>query len=108
MLQVEHVKKFYGHFCALDDLTMHISEGSLYGFVGPNGAGKTTAIRIMTGIIYPDEGTVTVAGMPGGYDGQSDAYMDGSADQADDAGLYDDLPENFPVNGISEEGIFDS
>lgn len=46
--------------------------------------------------------------IPGGYGDQSDNYMDGSADQADDSGLYDDLPENFPVNGISEEGIFDS
>ncbi len=42
---------------------MNISEGSLYGFVGPNGAGKTTAIRIMTGILYPDSGTATINGM---------------------------------------------
>lgn len=63
MLKVENVKKFYGHFCALDGLSLNISDGSLFGFVGPNGAGKTTAIRIMTGIMYPDEGTVTIDGM---------------------------------------------
>ena len=89
MLQVEHVKKFYGHFCALDDLTMHISEGSLYGFVGPNGAGKTTAIRIMTGIIYPDEGTVTVAGMPGGYEHAESRSLIGYVPDA--FGIYNNL-----------------
>ena len=63
MIRVEEVKKFYGHFCALDSLSLKISDGSLFGFVGPNGAGKTTAIKIMTGIIYPDEGSVTIDDM---------------------------------------------
>ncbi len=63
MIKLENIKKFYGHFCALDSLNLNISEGALYGFVGPNGAGKTTAIKIMTGIIYPDEGHVTIDGM---------------------------------------------
>ena len=63
MLKLSKVTKFYGRFCALDGLDLNISEGALFGFVGPNGAGKTTAIRIMTGIIYPDSGTVTVDGM---------------------------------------------
>ena len=63
MIRVDGVKKFYGHFCALDYLSLKISDGSLFGFVGPNGAGKTTAIKIMTGIIYPDEGSVTIDDM---------------------------------------------
>ena len=63
MIRVDGVKKFYGHFCALDSLSLKISDGSLFGFVGPNGAGKTTAIKIMTGIIYPDEGSVTIDDM---------------------------------------------
>ena len=68
MLKAEHVKKFYGRFPALDDLNMTVEDGALYGFVGPNGAGKTTTIKIMTGILYPDEGTVTIDGLEAGAD----------------------------------------
>ncbi len=68
MLQMEHVKKFYGRLCALDGLDLSIEDGALYGFVGPNGAGKTTAIKIMAGILCPDEGTVTIDGMEAGAD----------------------------------------
>lgn len=63
MLKLIDIKKFYGHFCALDGLNMTVDEGALYGFIGPNGAGKTTAIKIMTGIMYPDEGEVRLDGM---------------------------------------------
>ena len=63
MLKLRNVSKFYGHFCALDSLSIRIDEGALYGFIGPNGAGKTTAIKIMTGIMYPDEGEVTINNM---------------------------------------------
>ena len=66
MLRMENVKKFYGQVCALDGLTLSIEDGALYGFVGPNGAGKTTAIKIMAGILYPDEGTVTIDDMEAG------------------------------------------
>ena len=66
MLSLNGIKKFYGRFLALDDLSLSIGDGALYGFVGPNGAGKTTAIKIMTGIMYPDSGTVTIDGMPAG------------------------------------------
>ena len=68
MLKMENVRKFYGRFCALDGLDLNIADGALYGFVGPNGAGKTTAIKIMAGILYPDEGTVTIDGMESGAD----------------------------------------
>lgn len=68
MLQMENVRKFYGHICALDGLSLSIDDGALYGFVGPNGAGKTTAIKIMAGILYPDEGSVVIDDMEGGTD----------------------------------------
>lgn len=68
MLRMQHVKKFYGRLLALDNLNLEIEDGALYGFVGPNGAGKTTAIKIMTGILYPDEGTVLIDGMEAGTD----------------------------------------
>ncbi len=68
ILAMKNIKKFYGKFCALDGLNLEIEEGALYGFVGPNGAGKTTAIKIMTGILYPDEGKVIIEGMESGSD----------------------------------------
>lgn len=62
MLEVKELRKNYGKFPALDGLDMQIADGALYGFVGPNGAGKTTTIKIMTGLLYPDSGTVMIDG----------------------------------------------
>ncbi|MDO5143560.1 MAG: ABC transporter ATP-binding protein [bacterium] len=66
MIRFEHVSKQYGKggTKAVDDLSLHIEKGRLFGFIGPNGAGKTTTIGLMTGILAPTEGTVTI----GGYD----------------------------------------
>ena len=64
MLQMTNVTKSFGTCKALDDLTMSVPKGSVYGLVGPNGAGKSTAIRLLTGIYRPDSGTVTLEGMP--------------------------------------------
>lgn len=63
MLKVRELKKTYGNFHALDGLDMDIADGALYGFVGPNGAGKTTTIKIMTGLLQPDSGTVEIDGI---------------------------------------------
>lgn len=63
MLKIEHLQKTYGKYHALDDLNMEIPEGALYGFVGPNGAGKTTTIKIMTGLLMPDSGSVKIGGI---------------------------------------------
>ena len=64
MLEMKNVAKTFGKLKALDDLTMTVPKGSVYGLVGPNGAGKSTAIRLMTGIYRPDSGSVTLEGMP--------------------------------------------
>ena len=64
MIELKNVTKSFGKFKALDDLTMTVPKGSVYGLVGPNGAGKSTAIRLMTGIYRPDSGSVTLEGMP--------------------------------------------
>lgn len=63
MLRIEQLKKRFGQTVALDGLSMTVEEGSLYGFVGPNGAGKTTTIKIITGLLLPDSGTVTIDDM---------------------------------------------
>ena len=62
MLEMKNVTKAFGAFKALDDLSLHVPKGCVYGLVGPNGAGKTTVIRHLTGIYRPASGTVTVDG----------------------------------------------
>lgn len=63
MLEMKHVTKTFGSFKALDDLSMTVARGSVYGLVGPNGAGKSTAIRLLTGIYRPDCGEITMEGL---------------------------------------------
>lgn len=63
MLKIDKLKKQYGKMAALDGLCMTVEDGSLYGFVGPNGAGKTTTIKIITGLLTPDGGSVTIDGI---------------------------------------------
>ena len=62
MHEMKNVTKFFGTFQALDNLSLHVPKGSVYGLVGPNGAGKSTVIRHLTGIYRPDSGSVTVDG----------------------------------------------
>ena len=64
MLKLQNVSKSFDGFLALDDLTLNVPQGAVYGLVGPNGAGKTTAIRHITGVYRPDSGSVTLAGEP--------------------------------------------
>ena len=64
MLDLQNVTKTFGSVKALDDLTMTIPKGAVYGLVGPNGAGKSTAIRCALGVYRPDSGTVTLEGEP--------------------------------------------
>ena len=63
MLELKNVTKKFGTFTALDDLTMTVPQGAVYGLVGPNGAGKSTAIRHMLGVYRPDSGSVTLEGL---------------------------------------------
>lgn len=64
MLEMKHVTKTFGSFKALEDLSLTVPKGAVYGLVGPNGAGKSTAIRHLTGVYRPDQGTVTMNGLP--------------------------------------------
>ena len=63
MLQINHLYKSYGKFQAVSNLTLHIPQGDLFGFVGPNGAGKTTTIRMVCGLMLPDRGDIVINGM---------------------------------------------
>ena len=62
MLRIEHLTKTYGSKKAVDDLTLHIEPGQIYGFIGHNGAGKTTTIKACCGIMSFDEGEIYIDG----------------------------------------------
>lgn len=63
MLQINHLYKNYGKFQAVNNLTLHIPQGDLFGFVGPNGAGKTTTIRMVCGLMQPSAGSIVINGV---------------------------------------------
>ena len=63
MLKIEHLTKLYGEKKAVDDLSLHIEKGEIYGFIGHNGAGKTTTIKACCGILQFDSGEIWVGGV---------------------------------------------
>jgi len=62
LLEVQNLKKYFATQKAVDDISFSVSKGSIFGLLGPNGAGKTTLIRMITGIFYPDEGSIIFDG----------------------------------------------
>ncbi len=104
MLTIKNLRKRYGNFQALDGLNLEVADGELFGFVGPNGAGKTTTLKILAGLLVPDEGEVEIGGL--------DVYSDGKELRRrigyvpDFFGVYDNLKvsedkEDFFVDGLS-------
>ena len=64
MIEIEGLTKSFGSVKAVDNISLTISKGEVIGFLGPNGAGKTTTMRLITGFLSPDAGTVKVNGIP--------------------------------------------
>jgi len=62
-IHAEHITKRYGDKTALDDISFDVAKGELFGFIGPDGAGKTTLFRIITSLLIPDKGLLTVDGL---------------------------------------------
>jgi len=62
VIELQKVQKYFGSLAAVDDLSLSIPSGSVYGFIGPNGSGKTTTLRMIMNIIHPDSGTIRVFG----------------------------------------------
>ena len=62
MLNIQHFTKTYGEKRAVDDLSLHIAPGEIYGFIGHNGAGKTTTLKAAVGILQFDAGEITIGG----------------------------------------------
>ncbi|MBN1432323.1 MAG: ATP-binding cassette domain-containing protein [Methanomicrobiaceae archaeon] len=61
-VEAENLRKSFGYVTAVDGVSLSIPEGGIFGFLGPNGAGKTTTIRMLTGVLIPDSGKVSVFG----------------------------------------------
>jgi len=63
MIQIRDAVKRYGDKLAVDNLNIEVKDGEIFGFIGPNGAGKTTTIKLITGLLKPDQGTILVNGI---------------------------------------------
>ncbi len=77
MIEIRHLTKRYGAFTAVDDISLTVSRGEIYGFLGPNGAGKTTTIRILAGLSLPTSGEVRIDGIDISSDGLRAKAMTG-------------------------------
>ncbi len=84
ILEVHNLKKYFATQKAVDDISMNIEQGSIFGLLGPNGAGKTTLIRMITGIFYPDSGNILLKGKK--FDAENDAKYIGY--MPEERGLY--------------------
>ena len=62
ILSLNALSKFFNTFTAVNNVTLEVSGGEIYGFLGPNGAGKTTTIKMITGLLKPSSGTVSING----------------------------------------------
>jgi ABC-2 type transport system ATP-binding protein len=69
MIEAEHLTKTYGDLAAVNDVSLKVARGQIYGFLGPNGAGKTTTIRLLVGLLRPTSGTVRIDGLDLALDG---------------------------------------
>ena len=63
MIQLQNITKKYADFTAVNGLNLSVDKGEVFGFIGPNGAGKTTTIKMMSGVLEPTSGSVTIAGI---------------------------------------------
>jgi ABC-2 type transport system ATP-binding protein len=82
-VQLASVRKSYNEFVAVDDLSLCVKPGRIYGLLGPNGAGKTSTLRMMIGVIVPDSGRISIFGEP-----LRRAHMDRVGYLPEERGLY--------------------
>ncbi len=82
-VEIANVTKTFGEHTAVDDLSLSVPQGCVYGFIGPNGSGKTTTLRMIMNIFYPDRGEIHVFGQR-----QKSAYTDRVGYLPEERGLY--------------------
>src|SRR5579885_1009555 len=88
-IETNHLTRAFGSLLAVDDLTLAIPEGTVFGFLGPNGAGKTTTVRLLSALIAPTRGSAAVAGYRLGE--QNEAIRQSVGILTETPGLYDRL-----------------
>ena len=86
-IDIRGVTKTFGSHRAVNDVSLDVPEGTIYGFIGPNGSGKTTTIRMIMNIILPDSGEITVLGRRG-----TNAARDDVSYLPEERGLYKQMP----------------
>ena len=89
IIQIDHLTRRFGDLIAVNDLNLEIAQGEIFGLVGPDGAGKTTTLRLLCGLLAPDQGQVQVAGFDVAED--HEAVKDRIGYMAQRFGLYGDL-----------------
>lgn len=107
-VQVENLTRRFGDFVAVDDISLTVSKGEIFGFLGPNGAGKSTTIKMLTGLLTPTSGK----GLVGGYDimRESEEIKKNIGYMSQRFSLYDDLTVEENINfysgiyGVSSSG----
>ena len=61
-IETQELSRFFDDFCAVDRINLQVEQGTFYGFLGPNGAGKSTTIKMLTGLLAPSDGQISVLG----------------------------------------------
>ena len=95
ILELQNLKKYFATQKAVDDISFNVEEGGIFGLLGPNGAGKTTLLRMITGIFYPDSGTIMLNGK--------------KFDPLNDTGLIGYMPEErglYKKMKIGEQALY--
>src|SRR6476620_5060858 len=99
MIECEGLTKRFGHFTAVDHVSIKVTKGSIFGFLGPNGSGKSTVIRMLCGLLEPTEGSARI----GGFDvaKQTDEIKNLIGYMSQKFSLYDELTvyENLTFYG---------
>lgn len=105
-IEVENLLKRYGSFVAVDDLSLEVAEGEIFGLLGPNGAGKTTAVECIQGLRRPDAGRISVPGLDPRTDTQELRRLIGS--QLQESALPDRIKVREALDLLSSFGSGDS
>src|SRR4029077_12393951 len=98
-ISAEHLKRTFGQFTAVNDVSFQVQKGEIFGFLGPNGSGKTTVIKMLTGLLPLTSGSAHVEGLDGRTDPEAVRQNIGYMSQR--FSLYDDLTvtENLQFYG---------
>ncbi len=89
MITIENVSKAFGDIRAVNQLNFHVNKGEILGLLGPNGSGKTTTIRLINGVIFPDEGEIKVLGLSTVNNGNEIRRITGVVTES--AALYENM-----------------